>query len=642
MDHGMFRGNCLDIWTEENNDIIKRWKYSERSQEHERQHDTRKRYYSEIHRLLQKIQGVPSVPAGIQLELTVLYNTLVFTLSLSQFTETGELLTKGIVRALEAVGCQAPGFDPLVLWDTALQTFSSRDHLFCLRQLLCVQWALWLSTGQLESIQELSSESQEQVTSPSTDLLAVIRDLRFSTEGNPTLSVAMAATELKELLHICTIIRKGIVKMEEGKDSEALLAFQASVSLPAPRTLLAQIHALTGICLAKLSRPQSALQCLRKALEVDFGCLSALYQSSLLYRQLGNARAEIEALCLLHAAMVSPACRGSSSSHTTLISPESLLGSNSLNCILMMPSPQAVLHSLAHRCLQNERVPEAVEHYLDLLASFQVDLKQQVNMDCSPALPRIPEIYLEATFAMLKAKRYWDSVAISEEVLNKTLDLIPERLVLQLPLEEHQGGGSTELSASFSGKKNETTEERLNCVLWAGAAYFFQGQAYSCLKKTTEAVNNFTRSINLLVKVQIKYKDWQCKDAGDGEAPEIKVRTLQRLKGLALAGRGVCFMARGQEKEALRDFQLSLQASPGMEDIELWLLEALWNLGRKEEAVAHWRRTQNSMKKPTVADSTPGGLPIYVQPNLQDGILFDSEVLKKKVEELIHSKGVLT
>ena len=41
------------------------------------------------------------------------------------------------------------------------------------------------------------------------------------------------------------------------------------------------------------------------------------------------------------------------------------------------------------------------------------------------------------------------------------------------------------------------------------------------------------------------------------------VKTLQRLRGLALAGRGVSFMERGQLKEALRDLKLSLQSITG-------------------------------------------------------------------------------
>lgn len=43
-----------------------------------------------------------------------------------------------------------------------------------------------------------------------------------------------------------------------------------------------------------------ALQCYKKALETDYSCVCALYQSVLIYRQLGNTQAEIQALCLLY------------------------------------------------------------------------------------------------------------------------------------------------------------------------------------------------------------------------------------------------------------------------------------------------------------------------------------------------------
>lgn len=46
--------------------------------------------------------------------------------------------------------------------------------------------------------------------------------------------------------------------------------------------------------------PQMALNCYKEALETDPQCVCALYQSVLVYRQLGNTQAEIQALVLLH------------------------------------------------------------------------------------------------------------------------------------------------------------------------------------------------------------------------------------------------------------------------------------------------------------------------------------------------------
>lgn len=46
--------------------------------------------------------------------------------------------------------------------------------------------------------------------------------------------------------------------------------------------------------------PQMALNCYKEALETDPQCVCALYQSILVYRQLDNTQAEIQALRLLH------------------------------------------------------------------------------------------------------------------------------------------------------------------------------------------------------------------------------------------------------------------------------------------------------------------------------------------------------
>lgn len=110
----------------------------------------------------------------------------------------------------------------------------------------------------------------------------------------------------------------------------------------------------------------------------------------------------------------------------------------------------------------------------------------QMPMDDSLSLPRIPVIYLEAAFALLKAKRPWDTLAICDEVLAKTVDLIPERLLIT-PC----GTVSREL-VPFT-LEADAPEEKMECVLWSGAAYLIQGQVHFQLKDTKEALTSFTR-----------------------------------------------------------------------------------------------------------------------------------------------------
>ena len=100
---------------------------------------------------------------------------------------------------------------------------------------------------------------------------------------------------------------------------------------------------------------------------------------------------------------------------------------------------------------------------------------------------------------MLKARRQWDTVAICEEVLSETVDLVPERLVLEVPFEK-QPVSTTQLAPLY-GRGRESVEERLNLVLWAGASFFLLGRAYSYIEDHAEAITHFTRYIaSLLLK----------------------------------------------------------------------------------------------------------------------------------------------
>ncbi|KAL7836497.1 hypothetical protein AOLI_G00277810 [Acnodon oligacanthus] len=619
-------------WTEENNSIVRQWKEYEKRRRPLQ--DVGKHCYAEFLKLQQKIQGLPATTEQLKPEIAASYNTLILSLSYSKPEETQHHLTNSLIRALEAVGAQVSKTELGTLLQAVLKTFGGTVYQPYIHKLLLVQWAIWLSECQFDGILHLLQQiNPKNKITPSGDLLAEIRNLTFSIQEDVSLLVAMAAKDLKDLLHICTFVSKGVEQMRKENYAEALLAFQEAATLSSPRALLAHIHTLTGLCFTKLGRPQSALQCYRKALEVDFSCQRALYQSSLVYRQLGNSHAEIEALHLLHSAVLLRTERDSSSTPATLISTDMLLGSEQMAFISQVPSPVLILHTLAHRCLLNDRNSESAEFYLDLLASLQSpESRPHVpTIDVLP-FPRIPVVYLEAAFAVLKAKRFWDSIAICGEVIAKTVDLVPERLLFE---PHHWSAGPTELAAV--GVESEAVEEKLDCVLWSGAAYFLQGHAYLQLKDTKEALTSFTRAINQLVKVCVKQKCWTVGNLGQTEDSDNKMATLGALKGQTLAGRGVCFVERGQLKEALRDFQLSLQASSGCRSTEMWLVETLWRLDRKKEAAAMWQQSYNSTDSPTLIE-----LPLYLQTWQEDATNLDHSNLNEKMVKFIHNCGDIT
>ncbi|XP_048099393.1 Fanconi anemia group G protein isoform X3 [Alosa alosa] len=485
-----------------------------------------------------------------------------------------------------------------------------------------------------------------EVTVPSQDLRAVIQKLRLSDKENSNILVAITAREFKDLLQICTVLVEGLESLKQENYSAALVAFLEAMSLPAPRALLAQVHTLTGFAFAKLNQPQSALQSYRKALEVDFGCHSALYQSALVYRQLKNTQAEIEALRLLHLALVQHAEEPMDNNEVMVISPDVLLSSTCMDSVLAVPATQLILHCLAYTCVLHDRISEAVELYLDLMSSLQSDITQparhNVNkmhsikneMLCAEELTyrmllgihtyiyRVAVVYLEAAFTLLRAKRMWDAITVCEDVITKTMNLIPEKLLFDLS-EEH-------LLFSMEGRSKSVKHERLENVLWAAAAHYLQGLAYCKMKDTKESVSSFTRSLNWLAKVSLKstvvgnHGDW-----------EVKMKTLQRLRGLALAGRGVSFMERGQLKEALRDLKLSLQSITDLRMIKFGLVEVYRRLGRQEEAIACWREPHISAEA-----FSSGNLPLYLQTFPDISLCFDISDLNKMMEDAFHRRRV--
>lgn len=627
----------LHTWILENNSIVNKWE--ERGGvdcigSRNNVQTLLKRCHGESRKLLSKIQGIPAVADHVQLELTVLYNCCVFSISESQLSEAQQILLQGLERALKVLCCEPPT-DPVhaVFWRSILTTSlgGSAVRSYVL-QLLCVHWALWLSTCQLATIQDL----QEALLSLSESLEPREGDKSRSggTWGNKNAPlrprVVLDPKELVDLLNICTVIAQGADWLGKGRYSEALGVLQRGASLPAPRAQLAHTHFLSGLCLAHMDRPQSALQCFRKAIEVDSKCVCALHQSIVVYQRLGNTQAEIQALHLLHSMLMLPP---TVESGNPLLRPSSFLRGQSLSSVLSVPSPVSVLHSMALKNVLHGRVSEGVENYLDLLAAIQSEDQLTVCAAEALPLPRLPELYLEAGSALLAAQRPSDCLALCDEVISTTADLLPKKLMLDE--EELVDGGET------------GSLDRLTTMLWSGAAYLLQAHCQSFMKDWKQAVTHYTMCINLLVKVCVTQKDGTPPAPGGdtvrGHRPppapggdtvrghRAGLWALQRLKGLTLAGRGICFTQRDQLREALRDLQLSVQVSPGCMHAELWLGEVLWRLGRRHEAAGCWKKAWSSSMEPPIE-----GLPLYLQ-DPQSGPSLDPADLRRKLEDFNQS-----
>lgn len=110
----------------------------------------------------------------------------------------------------------------------------------------------------------------------------------------------------------------------------------------------------------------------------------------------------------------------------------------------------------------------------------------QVHED--PPLPRLPELYLEAGAALLTARRPADCMALCDEVVGTTLELLPEKLVLEEPEE------TSEIETGAVGAEGE---DRMRMLLWTGAAYLLQGHCHTHLRDWKQAVTHYTRSLRL-------------------------------------------------------------------------------------------------------------------------------------------------
>lgn len=247
--------------------------------------------------------------------------------------------------------------------------------------------------------------------------------------------------------------------------------------------------------------------------------------------------------------------------------------------------------------------------FLNILINIFLPCVTQAQVHAEiPPLPRLPELYLEAGAALLMARQPADCIALCDEVISSTLELLPDKVVLEEPEEKGQAGAEG--------------EDRAGMLLWAGAAYLLQGHCHALLKGWQQAVTHYTRywhyfccyflwieknnrwvcplcyrCINLLVKVCFKKSGEHFSSFFEpyfllpctatvtlclsddfpmaGFPPQIPsadmvgqqgthLCVLQRLKGLSLAGRGISFSQTDQLKGALRDLQLSLQALPGI------------------------------------------------------------------------------
>ncbi|KAM9588497.1 Fanconi anemia group G protein isoform 1-T1 [Morphnus guianensis] len=626
---------CLQAWAAESQALTARWRAAwcsrqgpGRAAEREARHQR-----DGFRELLRRIWGLPAALPTLPLELTVLYNSLLFAVGASDSAIEGEAegIRQGLLRVLEACGACGQDLSTEELWQKVLQEVTARELQAPLHRLGALQAAWWLAASRLGSIAglfRLLSNAEDPgracCREGENELLSLLKAWRVPAE-EASLPLVQSTEHLKEILCTAAAFLQGLQELEAGNFATALSLFQEAAGGFCSKRVLAQIYTCLGCCAQQMGKPQTALQHLKRALQVDFQCLPALSHAAAVYRELGETNAELEALALLYEALGKKLPAAASSSPYFLIRTELLVDTPILASLLRHRHPSEVKYLLAQRCLQDGRVADAVEHYLDFLALLQEGLQQQVPLDDSSALPRIPEVILETASALEQAGRYQDAITVCEEVISRTTGLIPR----MLRVEERLGCPSP--GAGLVGRLLSQKKESLCYLAWRAAGYLHQGWAWAKLGESKEAITKFSRCLGDLLRLQLYGSGVE---PTENLLPEVEV--LQKIRLLSLVGRGMQFLDLGRHKEALLDFQYSLQISPGDPAAASYLVQALWKLNRKQEAAAYW---QKFFKTHPGEDGQREGqgrsFPLYLVSCLKQAMFPHSESLARSIQDYL-------
>uniref|UniRef100_A0A8B9MPV5 Fanconi anemia complementation group G n=1 Tax=Accipiter nisus TaxID=211598 RepID=A0A8B9MPV5_9AVES len=629
---------CLQAWAAESQALARRWRAARCSgpghggaaeREVRQQRDG-------FRELLRRIWGLPAALPTLPLELTVLYNSLLFTVGASDSVIEGEAegIRQGLLRVLEACGADGQDLSTEELWQKVLQEVTAGELQAPLHRLGALQAAWWLAASRLGStagLFRLLSHAEDSgracCREGENELLSLLKAWQAPAE-EASLPLVQSTEDLKEILCTAAAFLQGLQELEAGNFATALSLFQEAAGGFCSKRVLAQIYTCLGCCAQQMGKPQTALQHLKRALQVDFQCLPALSHAAAVYRELGETNAELEALALLYEALGKKLPAAASSSPYFLIRTELLVDTPILASLLRHRHPSEVKYLLAQRCLQYGRVADAVEHYLDFLALFQEGLQQQVPLDDSSALPRIPEVFLETASALEQAGRHQDAITVCEEVISRTTDLIPQMLRVEERLEQPECPLS---GAGLVGGLLPQKKESLRYLAWRAAGYLHQGWAWAKLGESKQAITQFSRCLGDLLRVQLYGSGVE---PTENLLPEVEV--LQKIRLLSLIGRGMQFLDLGRHKEALLDFMHALQISPGDPAAASYLVQALWKLNRKQEAAAHWQKfSQSPPKEDGQQEGRGRSFPLYLVSCLKQAMFPHSESLARSIQDYL-------
>ncbi|XP_077202723.1 Fanconi anemia group G protein isoform X2 [Paroedura picta] len=586
---------CLRLWREENDALAAPWR---RRRSSGAPPPAAAPAQAAFRRLLRKLHGAPPAPPALPLELTVLCNSLLLDLALPAAAEE-ELSARadgGLGRVLEAHGVPGGGLSPEERWQEVLRRGVPGELQAPLHHLAALQGLLWLAAGRRGAVEglcrQLRGAKDPGLPLPNccaNELLSLLQGWHPADQGESGPLVVQSARDLKDILWTSAAFLQGLQELGAGSHDTALAFLQAAASGLCSKGVLAQIFTLMGCCNLKMGKPQTAIQCLKRSLQVDCSFLPALRQAASVYGHLGLVEAELEALALLDQGKggsralpgplgsvargaSSPACWPDTSWALSATSPRSFPLQACKVLREWLPAPAASIPGPA---------PGGGDHYRE--GPFQGFLHGEL------AWPRVPEVFLEAASALEEAARHQEAIAVCREVIGQTSKVIPKELqidVVSSAQEDIQGAAGASLGPQ--------ERESLRCILWRAAAYLLQGCAWARLGEGKEAISLASRCLQDLLRIQFINTGGHSMEEDMARFAPTEAKVLPQIRQLALTVRGVAFLELGRQREALMDFQHSLHFCPESPTAHCYLLHTLWKLGRRQEALARWHKFRPS------------------------------------------------
>uniref|UniRef100_A0A8C5LMI1 FA complementation group G n=1 Tax=Leptobrachium leishanense TaxID=445787 RepID=A0A8C5LMI1_9ANUR len=523
---------CLIRWIEANNDIIATWK--RQVDQCRDAHTESQKLRERMDQLLKLMRDLPPVVPFAALELTVTYNLVIMELNADkEVKEEHERLIDETLRRVLAAHHLDPGGDHScsALWRTALRAESLVQQAGIVHGLAGLQGLIW-------SVQKKSPEVldlfQTFSTFPVTDrcaLLLLLRSWAPPDEGSESIHCVLRPSFIKDIVYTAVAFQQGVEAMEKGDHDSALDLFQEAAGCCGTKSFMARIRNCQGLCFIQkvLSDPKPA----------------------------------------------APSPRGHGFSP---ISSEDFVDVRSLSCASLAPRVSELQYLLARHCFEYKMMDEAADNYVELLRDLMEGSDVELGFPSPAPLPPVAEILLEAAACLIQVDRFEEAAAACEEVIVKTADVIPSRILLDRTKE-----------------RDPVITDQLNCIVWVSAAHLFQAKIQALQDETKTSISSYSRCVNLLLKVQFSGADAGNESLTSPREEERDV--IDTLKCCALIGRSHQFLQLGNLKEALKNASLGLQVLPACPEANNVFLSSLWKMERKKEAEAHWQKFKSSKSR---------------------------------------------